>query len=376
MVVIDPTFHDTVSMSSRVSVLTSSSSSSTKARRVSSGRGGAGNIVYSSELASDLQYEAEIIRRRRMERNLYVIPKVNTGRGGTGNIVASSAAQSIPFDKSLDPDDSYEQIVTQNNKKAQKVSSTGRGGAGNLSGGKIKERKGRRRASSIPASSSASSSGSSSGRHSSFNQIYLASSSLPTSSQLSNFSYSPTSPRHTSNSILSFVEPNPIQSPTSPVGDAPEGPPQKPRWWKFNRRQRDAQQNITPPGLPVHDFVIDVRILPEDADHSPLSEEEQPVPQIKSHPIQISVPDIMLPEEADEQDEPFNHSPLYEKDQRVPETRSRLEVEYSIEHYRPGGEEEQQVGHAQDSGEDDDEEAWQLEVLREAENEIDSFLEL
>jgi len=324
-----------------------------------------------------------------MERNLYVKTKINTGRGGTGNIVAASVAQSIPFDKSLDPDDSYEQIVFEVNKKAQKVSSTGRGGAGNLSGMKIKEKKEgrRRRSNSIPARLSLSRSGNAVS-HSFLSQTCLTSSSLPISPEMPNLTYSPTSPLPSANSVLSFVTPSfsPLQ--TSPADDFLGDSPQKSRWWKFIRRQRNSQQNLASPKHPMHKSLLDVRILPEDAEerqsiipqqwpmHNSVldirtlledPEEEQNIapPQ---RPMRNSVLDVRtLPEDVHKR---LNHLRLYKEEQGVSMNGSSPTIEYD----RPGREPGQYMEDAEDRGEDDDE-SWESEVLEQAADEVNSFLE-
>jgi hypothetical protein len=98
-------------------------------------------------------------------------------------------------------------------------------------------------------------------------------------------------------------------------------------------------------------------------------------------PLSSVVLDIgTLKEEEEDIDRPENN--LRIRRQVYLMDRSHIELEYSIEHYTPGGEQGQQaLNNAGDSGKDedydDDDASWQLEVLQEAvENEIDSFLDL
>ncbi|KAF8523350.1 hypothetical protein BU17DRAFT_86094 [Hysterangium stoloniferum] len=96
------------------------------------GRGGAGNNLRTVNLDIDFVDEAELLRKRRAKNLLNPRAKVSTtGRGGAGNIKASLMA--VPFDPSTDPDDNYEQIVLieAQRQKINKSVITGRGGSGN-----------------------------------------------------------------------------------------------------------------------------------------------------------------------------------------------------------------------------------------------------
>ncbi|GJJ15980.1 hypothetical protein Clacol_010259 [Clathrus columnatus] len=176
----------------------SQSSLKEKKARVSSGRGGSGNIISAMELTPDLKHEVELLRRRRMEKE-----------------------DCTKYQKSADPDDSYEDIIVERNKLSPKPLRTGRGGSGGL----LKPSPSQTTLRS-PSRMSLSS-GSSSSRHST---ISFTSSSY--SSPFSHRSESSIFTRFSKNTRDSTVSQSSITSSLPETGSSRKNHNQ---WWKFQR---------------------------------------------------------------------------------------------------------------------------------------------
>ncbi|KIJ35408.1 hypothetical protein M422DRAFT_51513 [Sphaerobolus stellatus SS14] len=350
--------------SSASSTLVAPSSTSPKARKVSSGRGGSGNLVKPSKLKSEFEDDFKTAQKRLMDGSMVVKAQINyVGRAGTGNIHAAAKQRDTPYDFMLDPDDTYEESVKQKAKEARSTAkcATGRGGTGNVvrktdKQKKIKPSKGKRSwhrlVISTPSSSRSVLSFASGPSAASSSTLARSTSSLspvspfsPFFSSSSNGSImSPQESQITLNdgtisperlggktsftyglsrgaaSMSSFVSPVPLEYIQEPHEENLLASSKSNRWWKLPRRQ-DKEEEVSPGPEPVLDLHRQFRCADT---RSILSEET--AEDLDSEIVHIGSDweedDLDPIEEVDDGDIDFSEPQVHEMDdiQRVTET--------------------------------------------------------